>query len=100
MSKTKNKEKRFDVVDVYRKLKKHFPHVKFVTEDVQVPIGRVTHTFHKFRLKKFNGQKFDPPLKTTISILKNDEISKEEFKVIRNNMTISFGQSVLTKKKK
>jgi hypothetical protein len=96
MSKSK---KKFDVVDVYRKLKKHFPHVKFVTEDVQVPIGRVTHTFHEFRLKKYNGQKFSPPLKTTISILKDDEITKEEFKVIRNNMIIAFGETQLKKKK-
>lgn len=99
MSKTKNKEKTFDVVDVYRKLKKHFPHVKFITEDVEVPIGRDHYTFHKFRLKKYNGQKFDPPLKTTISILKNDEITKKEFKKIRNKMIVAFGKPVLKKKK-
>ena len=83
---SKKKEKTYDVVDLYKKLKKHFPHLKFVTED----IVKGKYTFHNFQLKKYNGQVFDPPVKTTISVLKNNELTKNEYRTIRDNVALSF----------
>lgn len=92
MSKTEKKIKTYDVVDVYRKLRREFPQVKFIVDEVEVPIGLDYYTFFKFKLKRYYGQEFEPPIKTTISISKNNEINENEYNEIRNNMILSFGQ--------
>ena len=78
---------KYDVVDLYLKLEKKFPHVDFITED-ETENGK---TIHRFKIRGLNGVEFNPPVKTTIFIEKNNELTKKEYKEIKEKMRISFG---------
>lgn len=82
--------KNLDVIDVLTNLKKKYPHVELVVEEVEKPIGR---DYYKFYLKKLFDTTFEPPIKTSISMLKNNEISTKDYQLIEKMMDESFSQA-------
>lgn len=80
---------KYDVVDLYRKLENEFPHIEFITED-EILKGK---TIHRFKLRTLNKIEFKPPIKTTIFIEKNKEITENGYRKIALNIEKSFGST-------
>jgi hypothetical protein len=81
---------KLDVVDIYTKLKKSYPHVEFSIFEEEKPIGRDYYTFHKFKLERLFNTRFNPPIKTSISFLKGDYIDDHDFYQLELKMNESF----------
>ena len=89
-----SKEK-IDVVDLYGRLKKDFPHVEFKIENEERQVGSSIHTFHKFKVSKLFNCEFERPLKTTISMLKDSYMTESEYYELNHKMYESFSQTKL-----
>jgi len=90
-----SKEKVIDVVDLYGRLKKDFPHVEFKIEDEEKQIGSSMHTFHRFKVTKLFNNEFETPIKTTISMLKDSYMTESEYYELNHKMWESFGRDKL-----
>lgn len=83
-------ETKYDVVDLYQKLENEFPHIEFITEDEIINKKLI----HRFKIRTLNNAEFNPPIKTTIFIEKNDEIGEKEYQKISDNVRKSFGSTL------
>jgi len=81
---------KYDVVDLYLKLEQEFPRIEFITEDEIVN----RKTIHRFKIRTLNKIEYNPPIKTTIFIEKNEEIGEKEYQKITDNVRKSFGESL------
>lgn len=90
-----NKKLNLDVVDLIVEMKKVYPHVEMEIVEVEKAMGRDYYLFHKFRLKRLLNINFEPTIKTSISFVKNDEITIEEFFHILQKMEESFSMKKL-----
>lgn len=84
------KPKLYDVIDVYSKLKKEFPHVHF---DIDEEPNR--RNYFRLLLVGIFNQKFERPIKTTISIHKDQYLNEFEFVEVRKKMEEGFKLSNL-----
>lgn len=76
-----------DIVDIITKLNKKFPYVEFIVKEEI----RSNHlSFYRFYLKKLLFQTFEPPIKTSISFLKDDYIDDHDFYQLELKMYESF----------
>lgn len=82
----KFKESTYDVIDIYYKFKNDCPYLEFVIDEVERFVGKNKYLYQRFCLRKYNEQLYDPPLKTTILILINSEISEKKYKTILENV--------------
>lgn len=80
----------YDAIEVHQKLKKEFPFVEFILEETQ--FKKFGRGLYHFRIKTFRGQDFDPPVKTSIFLEKNEQINDVQYNVIRVKMWESFVQ--------
>jgi hypothetical protein len=76
-----------DIVDIITKLNKKFPYVEFIVKE---EIRSYNRSFYRFFLKKLLSQTFEPPIKTSISFLKDDYIDDHEFYQLELKMYESF----------
>jgi hypothetical protein len=90
-----SREIKIDVVDLYGRLKKDYPHVEFKIEDEVKKFGSSLHTFHRFKIVKLFNYEFEKPLKTTISMLQNSYMTEFEYYKLNHKMWESFGQHKL-----
>lgn len=80
------KEIKYDIVDLYMKLEKDFPTIEFITQDEFIN-GK---TIHRFMIRNVYQTEYNPPIKTTIIIEKNSEISDLEYQKIFDNVKLAF----------
>lgn len=82
--------RKIDAIDIYNELKKRFPHVEFVIEEKIIKKNMNEYGIFVFKLKKLLNTTFEPPIKTSISILQDEELDTDEFWRIETMMQESF----------
>jgi hypothetical protein len=86
--------RRYDVVDVLKKLNDEFPYLKFVTEDRVLRVGLGEYNHHIFMLKRLNKNTFETPIKTSISLRENETLMEDEYQKISRKIYESFEELV------
>lgn len=79
-----------DIIDVFRKLKKDFPHLQFLIKPEK---NTFRGTYVRLYLVAINGvslQVFDEPIKTSIVLIDDQYITDQEYYLIYNKVFESF----------